>query len=290
MMTKGSENFHVGDRVQLSDEKGKLYSITLKSGDQWHSHKGWLNHDDIIGKPEGTVFTTNNGTQYQGFRPLLTDFVLAMPRGATIVYPKDAALIVGFGDIAPGLRVLEAGAGSGALTISLLRAIGNEGTLFSYELREEFLNVAIKNVERYFGVRPNNWFIHHDDVRNVNSQEKFDRIVLDMLAPWECVDLAYQSLNPGGVFIAYVATTTQLSRTAEALKSHGSFTEPESFETLLRGWHHEGLAVRPQHQMNAHTAFLIFARRMADGVSAIKRRRRPAKGAYDFSDSDANSP
>lgn len=276
--------FQEGDRVQLTDEKGKLYSITLRKGDQWHSHKGWINHDDIIGKSEGIILTANGGTSYQAFRPLLTDFVLSMPRGATIVYPKDAALILGFGDIAPGLRILEAGAGSGALSISLLRAIGEHGSLTSYEMREDFLSIAEKNVRNYFGKLPANWHVHLGDVRTETSKSVFDRIVLDMLAPWECIELAAHALKPGGVFIAYVATTTQLSRVAESLKEHGSFTEPESFESLIRGWHHEGLAVRPKHQMNAHTAFLIFSRKVAEGGSAIKRRRRPAKGAYEPAD------
>jgi tRNA (adenine57-N1/adenine58-N1)-methyltransferase len=273
--------FHEGDRVQLSDDKGKLYSITLKSGDQWHSHKGWLNHDDIIGRDEGSLIETNSGTKYQALRPLLTDYVLSMPRGATIVYPKDAALILGFGDIAPGVRVLEAGAGSGALSISLLRAIGESGSLVSYEAREEFLTIAEKNVKNYFGAIPKTWELHLGDVRDCALTNSFDRIVLDMLAPWDCVELAAKVLKPGGVFISYVATTTQLSRVAEALKDHGSFTEPESFESLIRGWHHEGLAVRPKHQMNAHTAFLLFSRKVASENGALKRRRRPAKGAYE---------
>jgi tRNA (adenine57-N1/adenine58-N1)-methyltransferase len=267
--------------VQLSDDKGKLYSITLKSGDQWHSHKGWLNHDDIIGRDEGSLIETNSGTKYQALRPLLTDYVLSMPRGATIVYPKDAALILGFGDIAPGVRVLEAGAGSGALSISLLRAIGESGSLVSYEAREDFLAIAEKNVKNYFGAIPKTWELHLGDVRDCSLTNSFDRIVLDMLAPWDCVELAAKVLKPGGVFISYVATTTQLSRVAEALKDHGSFTEPESFESLIRGWHHEGLAVRPKHQMNAHTAFLLFSRKVATENGALKRRRRPTKGAYE---------
>ena len=163
--------FQPGDRVQLSDDKGKLYSITLKSGDQWHSHKGWINHDDIIGREEGSLIEANSGTKYQAFRPLLTDYVLSMPRGATIVYPKDAALIVGFGDIAPGVRVLEAGAGSGALSISLLRAIGSSGSLVSYEAREDFLSIATKNVTQYFGSSPTNWNVKLGDVREC-SEEK----------------------------------------------------------------------------------------------------------------------
>jgi tRNA (adenine57-N1/adenine58-N1)-methyltransferase len=203
-----------------------------------------------------------------------------MPRGATIVYPKDAALIIGFADIFPGARVLEAGVGSGALTLSLLRAVGPDGHVHSVERREEFAENAKSNIENYFGGAPDNWSLDIGSVQEKNFEEDFDRVILDMLAPWECVAMAAKVLRPGGVYMAYVATTTQLSATAEALKEDGHFTEPESFESMVRGWHHEGLAVRPQQRMIGHTGFLIFARRMAPGVEVLARRRRPAKGAY----------
>lgn len=204
-----------------------------------------------------------------------------MPRGATIVYPKDAALILGFADIYPGARVLEAGVGSGALTISLLRAVGHQGFIHSLERRSEFAENATSNVTNYFGARPTNWELTIGSLQDQVFEESFDRVILDMLAPWECVALAAQVLRPGGVFLAYVATTTQLSATAEALKNDGAFTEPESSESLVRGWHHEGLAVRPQHRMIGHTGFLIQSRRMAPGVAVLPRRRRPSKGGYD---------
>jgi len=206
--------------------------------------------------------------------------VLSMPRGATIVYPKDAAFILGFADIYPGARVLEAGVGSGALTITLLRAVGAEGIVHSVERREEFADIAKANVADYFGETPGNWSCDLGSVQEQEFTHQFDRVVLDMLAPWECVDMAANVLRPGGVFLAYVATTTQLSATAEALKADGRFTEPESNESMIRGWHHEGLAVRPQQRMIAHTGFLIISRRMAPGVEVLARRRRPAKGAY----------
>lgn len=272
--------FRIGDRVQLTDEKGKLYSINLAIGGQFHTHKGWLEHEALIGAPEGSIFTTNAGTKYQAFRPLLTDFVLSMPRGATIVYPKDAALILGYADIFPGAKVLEAGAGSGALSISLLRAVGANGSLHSFEKREDFAAIAEKNVISYFGEKPKQWQLTIGAVQDLVDCSDFDRVILDMLAPWECVEMAYNVMKPGGVFAAYVATTTQLSKLAEALKADERFTEPESFEGLIRGWHHEGLAVRPQHKMNAHTGFIIFARKVAEGTTALKRRRRPSKGTY----------
>ena len=269
-----------GDRVQLTDQKGKIYSITITPGKEWHTHKGWIVHDDLIGLPEGSVVSTSAGLKFTAFIPLLTDYVLSMPRGATIVYPKDAALIVGFADIFPGARVLEAGVGSGALTLSLLRAVGPGGSVHSVERREEFATNATANIENYFAGRPANWSLAIGSVQEQEFDQEFDRVILDMLAPWECVEMAANVLRPGGVFMAYVATTTQLSATAEALKDDGHFTEPESFESMVRGWHHEGLAVRPQQRMIGHTGFLIFARRMAPGVEVLARRRRPAKGSY----------
>ena len=272
--------FVAGDRVQLTDQKGKIYSITITPGKEWHTHKGWIVHDDLIGLPEGSVVSTSAGLKFTAFIPLLTDYVLSMPRGATIVYPKDAALIVGFADIFPGARVLEAGVGSGALTLSLLRAVGPTGSVHSVERREEFAANATSNIENYFGGRPANWSLAIGSVQEQEFDHQFDRVILDMLAPWECVEMAAKVLRPGGVFMAYVATTTQLSATAEALKDDGHFTEPESFESMVRGWHHEGLAVRPQQRMIGHTGFLIFSRRMAPGVEVLARRRRPAKGSY----------
>ena len=272
--------FSAGDRVQLTDPKGKLYSFTIIPGKEWHTHKGWITHDDLIGMPEGSVVSTTAGLKFTAFKPLLADYVLTMPRGATIVYPKDAAMIVGLADIYPGARVLEAGVGSGALTISLLRAAGEKGYVHSVERRADFAENARSNVDAYFESAPSNWKLDVGDLQDQNFESEFDRVILDMLAPWECVDIAARALRPGGVFMSYVATTTQLSATAEAIKEDGRFTEPESSETLVRGWHHEGLAVRPQQRMIGHTGFLIQSRRMAPGVEVLARRRRPSKGAY----------
>ncbi len=234
--------------------------------------------------PEGSVVSTTAGLKFTAFKPLLADYVLTMPRGATIVYPKDAAMIVGLADIYPGARVLEAGVGSGALTISLLRATGDKGYVHSVERRTDFAENARSNVDAYFEGAPSNWKLDVGDLQDQNFDSEFDRVILDMLAPWECVDIAARALRPGGVFMSYVATTTQLSATAEAIKLDGRFTEPESSETLVRGWHHEGLAVRPQQRMIGHTGFLIQSRRMAPGVEVLARRRRPAKGAYGVSE------
>ncbi len=272
--------FAAGDRIQLTDPKGKLYSFTITPGKEWHTHKGWIVHDELIGLPEGSVVSTTAGLKFTAFIPLLSDYVLSMPRGATIVYPKDAAMIVGVADVYPGAHVLEAGVGSGALSLSLLRAVGPGGSLDSFERREDFAEIARSNVENYFGSLPEHWSLTVGSVQEIDDKKIYDRVILDMLAPWECVQMAARVLRPGGVFLAYVATTTQLSATAEALKSDGHFTEPESSETIVRGWHHEGLAVRPQQRMIGHTGFLIQSRRMAPGVEVLARRRRPAKGAY----------
>jgi tRNA (adenine57-N1/adenine58-N1)-methyltransferase len=243
-------------------------------------------HNEVVGSSEGTVVETTGGLKFLAFKPLLGDFVLSMPRGATIVYPKDSAFILGFADIAPGVRVLEAGVGSGALSIALLRAVGPDGQVDSFERRDEFASVARKNVEMYFGEIPSNWSLTLGSVQDA-VHEKYDRVVLDMLSPWECVEMAANVLEGGGVLLAYVATTTQLSEMAETIKQSEAFTEPESIETLLRGWHHEGLAVRPQHRMIGHTGFLIMARRLAPGVIAPLRRRRPSKGSYGLPEDEA---
>jgi tRNA (adenine57-N1/adenine58-N1)-methyltransferase catalytic subunit len=272
--------FSAGDRIQLTDPKGKMYTFTITPGKEWHTHKGWIVHNDLIGLPEGSVVSTSAGLAFTAFKPLLGDFVLSMPRGATIVYPKDAAMILGVADIFPGAKVIEAGVGSAALSISILRAIGPTGQLTSFERREDFAEIAKQNVSTYFGSIPANWSLNIGSVQDSSTDTKYDRVVLDMLAPWECIAYAAEILRPGGVFLAYVATTTQLSMTAEAIKEDGHFTEPLSSETIVRDWHHEGLAVRPMQRMIGHTGFLIVSRRMAPGVSVLARRRRPSKGAY----------
>jgi tRNA (adenine57-N1/adenine58-N1)-methyltransferase len=272
--------FSAGDRIQLTDPKGKMYTFTITPGKEWHTHKGWIVHNDLIGLPEGSVVSTSAGLQFTAFKPLLGDFVLSMPRGATIVYPKDAAMIIGVADVFPGAKVIEAGVGSAALSISLLRAIGPTGELTSFERRKDFADIASENVRTYFGTVPTNWNLNIGSVQESSTENKYDRVILDMLAPWECISFAAEVLRPGGVFLAYVATTTQLSMTAEAIKEDGHFTEPLSSETIVRDWHHEGLAVRPMQRMIGHTGFLIVTRRMAPGVNVLARRRRPSKGAY----------
>jgi len=298
--------FAAGDRVQLTDPKGRMHQFVLQPGGSFHTHRGVLSHDDLIGAPEGSVVTATSGTQYVALRPLLADYTLAMKRGATIVYPKDAATILAYADVFPGARVLEAGAGSGALSCWLLRAAGPDGEVVSFEARPDFADIARENVRNYFGEVPGWWRLvsaplsaraaldpsyrtegayslraqpDPDGADDVMPEGTFDRVILDMLAPWENVADAARALIPGGLICCYVATTTQLSRIVEELRSHGAFYEPAAWETLYRGWHVEGLAVRPDHRMIGHTGFLVTARRLADGVTPPARRRRPAKGS-----------
>ncbi len=272
--------FVEGEWVRLSDAKGRKHNIRLEAGREFSTKKGQLRHDDIIGEPEGIVIESSLEGQYQVFRPLLSEYVVSMPRGAAVIYPKDAAHIVTMADVFPGARVVEAGAGSGALTAYLLRAIGPDGHLGSYELREEFAETARRNVEQVVGGEHPAWTLTVGDVREVMSEPEIDRLVLDMVDPWTCVPLAAERLVPGGIVCAYVATTTQLSRFVETLRVDGGFTEPVAWETLQRQWHLEGLAVRPDHKMVGHTAFLVTARRMAPGHRALEKTRRPAPGAY----------
>jgi tRNA (adenine57-N1/adenine58-N1)-methyltransferase len=273
----------VGEWVRLVDSKGRRNNFCLEAGKRFFNNKGHVEHDDLIGREEGFTVTSSLGGEFLVFRPLLNEFVVSMPRGAAVVYPKDAAQIVAMADIYPGARVVEAGVGSGALTCYLLRAVGPTGRVSSYERREEFADVARRNVTQWFAGSPSSWSLTVGDLAEAlpaGEDREVDRVVLDMLAPWECVEVVADALVPGGMVCAYVATTTQLSKTVETLRAHGGFTEPQAWETLVRDWHVEGLAVRPAHSMNGHTGFLVTARRMAPGERPPTKRRRPAPGAY----------
>lgn len=273
--------FRVGDKVQLTGPKDRLYTITLIEGGSFGTHRGDILHNDIIGKPEGSVIVNGFGVEYLALRPLLTDFVMSMPRGAAIIYPKDSAQIIVEADIFPGARVIEAGVGSGALSLYLLRAIGPTGRLDSFERREEFANIARSNVITHSGRDPKNWEIHIGDLQEelptYVKEGEADRCVLDMLAPWECVEAVATALVPGGLVLGYVATVTQLSRFTEALRQSGHFAEPQAWESMVRGWHIEGLAVRPEHRMIGHTGFLVTARRIAPNIVLPSFKARAAK-------------
>jgi tRNA (adenine57-N1/adenine58-N1)-methyltransferase catalytic subunit len=277
--------FAPGDQVQLTDPKGRQHLLVLQPGRSFHTHRGSLAHDDLIGSPEGSVVRSSAGTPYVALRPLLADFTLSMTRGAAVIYPKDAAQIVAMADVFPGARVLEAGAGSGALSCWLLRAVGEEGLLVSVERRPDFADIARGNVERFFGGPHPAWRLTVGDLAGrealvlADGGDPFDRVVLDLVAPWEHVGQAARALIPGGLICCYVASVTQLSRIVEAIREQGGFDEPAAWESLTRGWHVDGLAVRPEHRMVGHTGFLVTARRLAEGTIAPPRRRRPAKGA-----------
>jgi tRNA (adenine57-N1/adenine58-N1)-methyltransferase catalytic subunit len=287
--------FRLGDRVQLTGPKGRLHTITLRDGGELHTHHGVLKHEFIVGQPDGSVVVNSGGHEYLALRPLLRDFVMSMPRGAAIVYPKDAAQILAAADIFPGATVVEAGVGSGALSLWLLRAIGSTGKLLSFERREEFADVAQANVETFLGDRPATWEVVVGDLAEqlpiAAGSGTVDRVVLDMLAPWECIDVVAEALTPGGVVLCYIATATQLSRVAEYIRATGLFTDPEATETMIRGWHVEGLAVRPDHRMVAHTGFLITARRLAPGAMPPDVRKRALKKpSYSDVDVEAWTP
>lgn len=287
--------FRYGDRVQLTGPKGRLHTITLRDGGELHTHYGVLPHGALVGLADGSVVANSSGSEYLALRPLLRDFVMSMPRGAAIVYPKDAAQIVAQADVFPGAVVVEAGVGSGALSLSLLRAVGADGRLVSFERRPEFADVARANVDTFLGSSPDNWQVVIgdlvDELPATFAEASADRVVLDMLAPWECIDVVAAALTPGGVVTCYVATATQLSRVTEYLRASGLFTEPEANETMVRGWHVDGLAVRPDHRMVAHTGFLVSARRLAPGaVPPDVRKRTVKKTAYGDADVEAWTP
>ena len=286
--------FRAGDRVQLTGPKGRMNTVWLTPGEHFHSTHGSIAHDALIGAPDGSVAVSTTGYEFLALRPLLEDIILSMPRGAAIIYPKDAAQILAKADIRPGARVVEAGVGSGALSLWILRMLGGTGSLTSFERREEFAEVARGNVASVFGGEPENWQVAIGDLAEVLPREcpdgTVDRVVLDMLAPWECLDAVSAALVPGGVLCCYVATVTQLSRVAEAIRATGRFTDPQADETMVRGWHVEGLAVRPDHRMVAHTGFLLTARLLAPGTTLPAKQQRGSKNPGTLDDVEAWTP
>jgi tRNA (adenine57-N1/adenine58-N1)-methyltransferase catalytic subunit len=269
----------VGERVLLVDAKKRRHLVTLVAGGSFHTHAGIVAHDDLIGAPDGTTVRTTRGQRLVAVRPTLAEFVLEMPRGAQVIYPKDLGPILVSADIFPGARVLESGVGSGALTSALLRAVGPTGSVTGYEIRDDFAQRALENVHGFLGTDvPLD--VQVRDVYEGIDERSVDRIVLDLPEPWRVVKHAAETLVPGGILLAYLPTILQVGRLREELVS-APFALAESLEVLQRGWHVEGQSIRPDHRMVAHTGFLVTARRMADGVTPPARRRRPAKGAYE---------
>lgn len=252
-----------GEEVLLLDRKGRRYLLELQAGAQWHSHAGAMEHDELIGRPEGSAVRTNKNMEIVALRPTSDDLTKKLPRGAQVVYPKDQAMIVAEADVRPGCTVVEAGAGSGALTTALLAAVGPSGRVVSAELRDDHADVAVANVERaHGGTLPDNWTLHRGSVADVLAEHRAHRVVLDLLDPWSFVDEVAGCLPPGGILLAYTPSITQVMRLSETLWDDGRWTALATTETLVRGWDVDGLAVRPHHRMVAHTAFLTTARRV----------------------------
>jgi len=254
-----SAPFAAGERALFIDRKERRYLITLKTGGQFHTHSGFVLHDEIIGSPEGLRLQTSAGAPFIVVRPSLSDFVLKMPRGAQVVYPKDIGAIIIGADVHPGAVVLEAGTGSGALAIGLLRAVGDLGHVITYEMRPEFAAKARANIEAFLGKVPDALEMRDGDLCEADVGEMVDRIVLDMPEPWRVIPIASRWLRPGGIFCSYVPTVFQVSEVTEALRAEG-FIDIVTSETLVRTWHVEGRSVRPDHRMVGHTGFITTAR------------------------------
>ncbi|MFN2490310.1 MAG: tRNA (adenine-N1)-methyltransferase [Actinomycetota bacterium] len=258
-------SLQAGERILLIDGRGRRYMITLRSGQQFHSHLGAVEHDELIGGPEGRVVLTAGGSKLFAFRPTLADYVLKMRRGAQVVYPKDSALILVYADIFPGAVVAEAGTGSGSLTLALARAVGPSGTIISYEIRDDHNARAAANIAEWYeglGDKPENIELRIGDMFEGIPERDLDRIVLDVPEPWRALDAAADSLAPGGIMCCYVPTVPQVVNTVEAMRAAG-FSLLQTLEGLVRTWNIEGQSVRPDHRMVGHTGFIVTGRRLA---------------------------
>jgi tRNA (adenine57-N1/adenine58-N1)-methyltransferase len=252
----------MGETVLLVDPKRRRYLITLEAGGQFHSHAGFLPHEELVGQPDGSAVTTTQGQSFVAWRPTLSDYILKMPRGAQVIYPKDLGPMLMLADVSPGLRVLESGVGSGALSMALLRA-GADVT--GYELREDFAARAVSNVGRMLGPAAlERYAVQLRDCYEGIDGDAFDRIILDLPEPWRVVEHAAGALRPGGILLSYTPSVIQVTRLRNELNGAG-FALAETLEVLNRTWHVEDPAVRPDHRMVAHTGFLTHARRLNEG-------------------------
>jgi tRNA (adenine57-N1/adenine58-N1)-methyltransferase catalytic subunit len=278
-----------GELVVLTDRKGRRYLVDLVAGAEWHSHAGLVAHDELIGVSEGTAVRTNRNMEVTVLRPTREDFVLKMKRGAQVVYPKDQAMIVAAADVRPGCTVVEAGAGSGALSLALLAAVGPTGRVLSFERRDDHARVAVRNVERFHGSRPDNWELVVGDLADHLAELRAHRLILDMLEPWAMVEAAGKALPPGAIMLAYMPTVPQVMRFTDAVWADGRFSDVKTTETLVRPWDLDGLAVRPAHRMVAHTAFLTTARRVPareEGGPPRPRRKSDTGAVIDWVGAD----
>jgi tRNA (adenine57-N1/adenine58-N1)-methyltransferase len=260
-----AEHFQDGEQTLLIDQRGKRHLIFLRKGETFHSDRGWIPHDTIIGQPDGSWHRSSKGTRYLALRATLAEYVLEMPRGAQVIYPKDLAIVMFWADIFPGARVLEAGMGSGALTLALLRAVGPEGKVVSYEQREDFCRRALANIQLRMGEVKNLVVRLRPVEEGLGEEEPVDRAVFDLPEPWRLVDPVSRVLRSGGIFLSYLPTIIQSHQLSEALRRHPGYALVETFETLLRPWNIDGTSVRPFHRMVAHTGFLTVARRVIPG-------------------------
>ncbi len=267
-----ADRFQDGEQALLIDQRGKRHLLLLRKGETFHSDRGWIPHDTIIGQPDGSWVRTSKGMRYLALRPTLSEYVLDMPRGAQVIYPKDLAMVMFWADIFPGARVLEAGMGSGALTLALLRAVGPEGKVISYEQREDFARRALANIHLRMGEVTNLAVRLRPVEEGLAEEEPVDRAVFDLPEPWLLVEPVARVLRSGGIFLSYVPTIIQSHQLSEALRRHPGYALLETFETLFRPWNIEGTSVRPFHRMVAHTGFLTVARRVVPEEGATLPR------------------
>ena len=267
-----ADRFQDGEQALLIDQRGKRHLLLLRKGETFHSDRGWIPHDTIIGQPDGSWVRTSKGMRYLALRPTLSEYVLDMPRGAQVIYPKDLAMVMFWADIFPGARVLEAGMGSGALTLALLRAVGPEGKVISYEQREDFARRALTNIHLRMGEVTNLAVRLRPVEEGLAEEEPVDRAVFDLPEPWLLVEPVARVLRSGGIFLSYVPTIIQSHQLSEALRRHPGYALLETFETLFRPWNIEGTSVRPFHRMVAHTGFLTVARRVVPEEGAALPR------------------
>jgi tRNA (adenine57-N1/adenine58-N1)-methyltransferase len=278
-----------GDRIHLVDRKARHYALTLKAGETFQLSGEKIAHDAIIGRPDGSIVTLAHGRRMLVVRPTLGEYVLKMPRGAQVIYPKDLAMITVWADIYPGARVFESGTGSGALTMALLRAVGHRGSVVTYEAREDFARTAAINIQRYVGEVPNLRQERRDVYEGITlnpGEDQFDRLVLDLPEPWRVVPHAVSALRSGGVYLSYVPTVPQVMQTVEALERVAVFGMIQTFETLLRTWNIQGRSVRPDHRMVAHSGFITVARK----VEALLETRNRGAASSDQAETDDAAP
>lgn len=256
-----------GDTVLFLDSKDREYLRTLKAGGRVSLSSGTLAADQIIGLPEGSLVRTARNEPFWVFRPTYAHLIPNLPRRAQVIYPKDVGIMLVWGDVFPGARVVEVGVGPGALTIALLRAIGRTGRLLTLEARPDFCEMARENVARFFGTAPH-WLLTRGDAYTAIPARDVDRLFIDVPEPWRVLPHAAAALRPGGVLVGYVPTVVQVKALVDDLRNHSDFTAIEVMENLLRFWHVKDLSVRPEHRMVAHTGFIIVARRISSATSS----------------------